>query len=131
MGGGAWPFLNPVNHHLLECMLHTKPLGQRHFCLGVKHRVNPHTLQGIACGKSWPPMLLEDADGLNASPRQWTSQQVVVETQLSLFVAASTCTPSSELYSREASSTEDWANVSWKGVPKRVTAPLYLDPAIR
>lgn len=39
-------------------------------------------------GGSWPPVRPERAAGLNASPRRRTSRQVVVETQLSLFVAA-------------------------------------------
>ena len=39
-------------------------------------------------GGSWPPVRPERAAGLNASPRRRTSRQVVVETQLSLVVAA-------------------------------------------
>ncbi|KAH0643536.1 hypothetical protein KY289_034510 [Solanum tuberosum] len=76
---------NPVNHRVFERKLRPKPLGRGHVCLGVTHRVAPRTLRG---GGSWPPVRPERAAGLNASPRRRTSRQVVVETQLSLVVAA-------------------------------------------
>ena len=79
---------NPVNHRVFERKLRPKPLGRGHVCLGVTHRVAPRTPQGSARGGSWPPVRPERAAGLNASPRRRTSRQVVVETQLSLVVAA-------------------------------------------
>ncbi|KAK4709631.1 hypothetical protein R3W88_004144 [Solanum pinnatisectum] len=79
---------NPVNHRVFERKLRPKPLGRGHVCLGVTHRVAPRTPQGAARGGSWPPVRPERAAGLNASPRRRTSRQVVVETQLSLVVAA-------------------------------------------
>jgi len=80
---------NPVNHRVFERKLRPKPFGRGHVCLGVTHRVAPpHAARLGAGGGSWPPVRPERAAGPNASPRRRTSRQVVVETQLSLVVAA-------------------------------------------
>jgi len=79
---------NPVNHRVFQRKLRPRPLGRGYVCLGVTRHVASRTLQGMARVGSCPPSLPERAAGLNVSPRRRTSQQVVVETQLSLVVSA-------------------------------------------
>ncbi|KAG5578711.1 hypothetical protein H5410_049338 [Solanum commersonii] len=118
---------NPVNHQVLKRKLHSKTLGRGH------HTTRRRVEQKLV------PVQPERAAGLNVSPRQRTSQQVVVETQLSLVVAATSCrasglqtpiapTKNGTPTANPASSTADWAQVPWKGALKKVRAPLCSDP---